>query len=96
MNETMYTCAICGKSYADLSERIACETKCLADRKAAEEKKKKMELKRKQAESEKIVLDTLLYTEEVIRRHIETYGAIRIDKEYPYLGYIFGTSKYWF
>lgn len=96
MNETKYTCAICGKSYTDLSERIDCETKCYADRKAAEEKKRKMEMKRKQAESEKAVLDMLLYTEEIVRQHIEEYGAITINEEHPYLSYIFGSSKFWF
>lgn len=95
MNETMYTCAICGKSYADLSERIACETKCLADRKAAEEKKKKMELKRLKSESEKKTIDALANAEKEIYRHVTAYGAITINEDYPYLRYIFSNSKFW-
>ena len=40
----MYKCEICGKEYENIEDRVACETKCLHDRKVAEEKRKKIKL----------------------------------------------------
>ena len=47
-NKMVYHCAICGKSYDTVDERVACETKCLAERKKAqaELEKKKLEEKK--------------------------------------------------
>ena len=40
-----YQCAICGKNYNTIEERIKCESTCLAEHKAAEEKKQREILK---------------------------------------------------
>ena len=37
----MYTCAVCGKSYETVDERSKCESKCIVDRKKAEEETEK-------------------------------------------------------
>lgn len=47
-NKATYRCAICGKSYDTIDERVTCETKCLAARKKAQ-----VELKKKKLEEEK-------------------------------------------
>ena len=56
-NKMVYHCAICGKPYDTIDERVACETKCLAERKKAqaELEKKKLEEKKntRKAEIEK-------------------------------------------
>ena len=56
-NKMVYHCAICGKPYDTVDERVACETKCLAARKKAqaEIEKKKLEEKKntRKAEIEK-------------------------------------------
>lgn len=39
-----YECGICNKLYNTIEERMACESKCVAERKAAEEEKRKAEL----------------------------------------------------
>ena len=56
-NKMVYHCAICGKPYDTVDERVACETKCLAARKKAqaELEKKKLEEKKntRKAEIEK-------------------------------------------
>ena len=56
-NKMVYHCAICGKPYDTVDERVACETKCLAERKKAqaELEKKKLEEKKntRKAEIEK-------------------------------------------
>ena len=47
-NKIVYHCAICGKPYDTVDKRVACETKCLAERKKAqaELEKKKLEEKK--------------------------------------------------
>lgn len=56
-NKVQYHCAICGKAYDTIDERVSCETKCLASRKKAqaEIEKKKLEEKKntRKAEIEK-------------------------------------------
>ena len=52
-NSRMYVCAICGKSYEHVEDRIACETKCLKKRKAAEERAKKEKIRRDLEKREK-------------------------------------------
>ena len=53
-NKMVYHCAICGKSYDTVDERVACETKCLAARKKAqaEIEKKKLEEKKNTLKAE--------------------------------------------
>lgn len=53
-NKMVYHCAICGKPYDTVDERVACETKCLAARKKAqaEIEKKKLEEKKNTRKSE--------------------------------------------
>ena len=53
-NKMVYHCAICGKSYDTVDERVACETKCLAARKKAqaEIEKKKLEEKKNTRKTE--------------------------------------------
>ena len=40
-NKMVYHCAICGKPYDTVDERVACETKCLAARKRLRQRLKK-------------------------------------------------------
>lgn len=53
-NKMVYHCAICGKPYDTVDERVACETKCLAARKRAqaEIEKKKLEEKKNTRKAE--------------------------------------------
>lgn len=53
-NKMVYHCAICGKPYDTVDERVACETKCLAARKKAqaEIEKKKLEEKKNTLKAE--------------------------------------------
>lgn len=77
-NKMVYHCAICGKSYDTVDERVACETKCLAARKKAqaEIEKKKLEEKKntRKAEIEKKYkeLSTL------VKNYINDYGSLQI------------------
>lgn len=50
-----YECGICNKLYTSIEERMKCETKCVAERKAEEEKRKKAELEEaKKARKEEV------------------------------------------
>ena len=77
-NKIVYHCAICGKPYDTVDERVACETKCLAARKKdqAEIEKKKLEEKKntRKAEIEKKYkeLSTL------VKNYINDYGSLQI------------------
>lgn len=77
-NKMVYHCAICGKPYDTVDERVACETKCLAARKKAqaEIEKKKLEEKKntRKAEIEKKYkeLSTLM------KNYINDYGSLQI------------------
>ena len=77
-NKMVYHCAICGKPYDTVDERVACETKCLAERKKAqaEIEKKKLEEKKntRKAEIEKKYkeLSTL------VENYINDYGSLQI------------------
>lgn len=53
-NKMVYHCAICGKPYDTVDERVACETKCLAEHKKAQEEieKKKLEEKKNTCKAE--------------------------------------------
>lgn len=48
MNNEKFVCGVCGKSHDSIVERNVCEASCLHERKVAEEKKKKLELKEHQ------------------------------------------------
>jgi hypothetical protein len=41
--KTMYTCAICGKSYEFVEDRVDCESKCIVARKKAEEEQARLD-----------------------------------------------------
>ena len=77
-NKMVYHCAICGKPYDTVDERVACETKCLAARKKAQAQieKKKLEEKKntRKAEIEKKYkeLSTL------VKNYINDYGSLQI------------------
>lgn len=43
--QPIYICAICGKHYNNIEDRIKCETACFAQHQADEEKRKQQELK---------------------------------------------------
>ena len=77
-NKMVYHCAICGKPYDTVDERVACETKCLAERKKAqaEIEKKKLEEKKntRKAEIEKKYKELSA----LVKNYINDYGSLQI------------------
>lgn len=71
----MYKCGICGKEYENIEDRIACETKCLHDRKVAEEKRKKMKLEQEKETRRKEVQMAWDHYSDLLKAFIEDYGS---------------------
>lgn len=91
-----YICAICGNEYDNVADRAECETKCLA-----EEKKKAELIKlKKQAEereaSEKMAIEALEIAEEAVKKHLNEYEYLHLDKNYTYLKLLFSNKTWWF
>ena len=71
----MYKCEICGKEYENIEDRVACETKCLHDRKVAEEKRKKMKLEQEKETRKKEVQMAWGHYSDLLKAFIEDYGS---------------------
>lgn len=71
----MYKCGICGKEYENIEDRIACETKCLHDRKVAEEKCKQMKLEKEKETRRKEVQMAWDHYSDLLKAFIEDYGS---------------------
>ena len=84
-NKATYRCAICGKSYDTIDERVTCETKCLAARKKAQ-----VELEKKKLEEEKATRKAEIekkYKElsALVNDYCNDYGSLQIgDTRYFY------------
>ena len=98
-NKMVYHCAICGKPYDTVDERVACETKCLAARKKAqaEIEKKKLEEKKnaRKAEIEKKYKELAT----LVNDYCKDYGYLQIgesncfEDDYPTLSKLL---RWWF
>lgn len=77
-NKMVYHCAICGKPYDTVDDRVACETKCLAARKKAqaELEKKKLEEKKntRKAEIEKKYKELAT----LVNDYCKDYGSLQL------------------
>lgn len=98
MEQKKYYCAVCGKTYDHVEERATCELKCIEERLKAEKAKKKEEYEAARKASETEVHKALSAVNEVIAKHIKEYHTLSLNKDYPYLNYIFKKSSlpFWF
>lgn len=90
----VYKCAICGKSYDNIADRIKCETACLKQqeedaKKAAEAKKAADKSKRK-----KELSDAIEHAAKLLDEYMKDYGAFEYEKDDDALSY-FWPSKLW-
>lgn len=92
----MYVCALCGKEYETVEERIACETKCLAEFKAAELQKKLEEEKENKLASNKAIEEELDKIDQMVKEHLRKYENLKLSRNYYYLSYLFKSSPFWF
>ena len=83
-NNTSYFCAICGAKHESVEARHACETKCIKERKVAEELMRKQKLE-EEKDSRKKEIDALyLELNEKIRDYVKDYGSIRLNRSAKY------------
>lgn len=96
-NKTLYHCGICGKSYKTIGERAACETKCLAEKKKAQEKLEKETKDRKKAANKAEIEKKYKELVELINNYCKDYGYIQLGEyhydDFPTLSKLFG---WWF
>ena len=90
-----YTCAMCGKTYSHLEERIACETKCLKAFKETEAQRKADEIKAKCDASTKAIEEKLTEVNEMLEKHLREYESFHMKGNYYYLRYIFSKALWW-
>ena len=94
--ENKYHCAVCGESYDTVEERVACETKCLRDRKEAEALKKLNEEKEERLNSEKAINEVLDKADKMIKEHLDKHETFTMSRSYYYLSYLFRKMHWWF
>lgn len=82
INMKTYTCDICGKIYDTVEERNACETKCLADRKKAEAKRKEEELRKIKETRKKEIEMAYDHYNELLKTYIKDYGFYSFVREF--------------
>ena len=81
-DQTQYHGGICGKSYKTVGERAACESKCLAERKKAQEKLEKEIKERKKAASKAEIEKKYKELVELINDYCKDYGSIQIGESH--------------
>lgn len=79
-NKATYSCAICGKSYDTIDERVTCETKCLAARKKAQ-----AELEKKKLEEEKVTRKAEIEKKfkelsNLVNDYCKDYGSLQLGE----------------
>lgn len=92
----MYNCALCGKYYFNIIDRITCEQKCYA--KQQEEEKKAVEAKKKAEKDTRVaeVTQAIEHAAELLNKYINDYGSYTYDgKKLNDTSDYFWTSKLW-
>lgn len=77
-----YKCGICGSVYETIDERVACETECLAERRAVEEALKKKELEETRKARMEEIENVNAKLNELVRDFIKDYGTIKLSNCY--------------
>lgn len=81
-DKPLYHCGVCGKSYKTVGERVACETKCIAERKKAKEKLEKEMKDRKKAASKAEIEKKYKELVELINDYCKDYGSIQLGESH--------------
>ena len=77
-NKMVYHCAICGKPYDTVDERVACETKCLAARKKAQAELEKKKLEEKKTTRKEEIEKKYKELSTLVKNYINDYGSLQI------------------
>ena len=77
-NKMVYHCAICGKPYDTVDERVACETKCLVERKKAQAELEKKKLEEKKTTRKEEIEKKYKELSTLVKNYINDYGSLQI------------------
>ena len=77
-NKMVYHCAICGKPYDTVDERVACETKCLAEHKKAQAELEKKKLEEKKTTRKEEIEKKYKELSTLVKNYINDYGSLQI------------------
>lgn len=94
-NNKLYTCGICGKTFATIEERNVHEAKCIADRKKAEAALAKKKLEDEKAARKEEIDKKYKELNVLIDNYIKDYGSIQIGEtryfdDFPVLSKLLG------
>lgn len=79
-NKVKYYCAVCGKSYDTIDERVTCETKCLAARKKAQEELKKKKLEEEKTTRKAEIEKKLKELSNLVNDYCKDYGSLQLGE----------------
>ena len=79
-NKMVYHCAICGKPYDTVDERVACETKCLAARKKAQAELEKKKLKEKKNTRKAEIEKKYKELATLVNDYCKDYGSLQLGE----------------
>ena len=77
-NKMVYHCAICGKPYDIVEQRVSCETKCLAERKKAQAELEKKKLEEKKTTRKEEIEKKYKELSTLVKNYINDYGSLQI------------------
>ena len=83
-DKLIYPCAICGTEHDSIEARHACETKCIKERRDAEELMRKQKLE-EERDARKAEIDAMyVHLNEKIKSYVKDYGSIRLNRSVKY------------
>ena len=83
-DKTSYSCAICGSEHESIEARHACETKCIKERRDAEELMRKQKLEEEKDVRKKEIDAMYILLNEKIKNYVKDYGSIRLNRSHKY------------
>ena len=79
-NKATYRCAICGKSYDTIDERVTCETKCLAARKKAQAELEKKKLEEEKTTRKAEIEKKFKELSNLVNDYCKDYGSLQLGE----------------
>ena len=79
-NKMVYHCAICGKPYDTVDERVACETKCLAARKKAQAEIEKKRLEEEKTTRKAEIEKKFKELSNLVNDYCKDYGSLQLGE----------------
>lgn len=79
LNGTYYECAICGRQYKNLEDRMACEAKCYKKRAEDEAAMKKVKLEEEKETRRAEIRTTYNKLENLVQSYVKDYGSLSIS-----------------